>query len=86
MPVTAYIQLGIAAIQIIMQIIQDVQGGQAPQIGTNTAQFISQLGAVGKIKELQGIDTAQLVPTINDLFSTIHTFIQNQHQQTPPTA
>ena len=86
MPVTAYIQLGIAAIQIIMQIIQDVQNNQAPQIGANTAQFIGQLGTVGKIKELQGIDTAQLVPTINDLFSTIHTFIQNQQQKTPPAA
>lgn len=86
MPVTAYIQLGIAAIQIIMQIIQDVQGGQAPQVGQSTSTFLTQLGSVGKIKELQGVDLSTVAPAVDGLFSQIHALVHQQQTTTPPAA
>ena len=87
MPVALYIQLGMAGVQLLVNIITEIvqasQGGAAPKIGDSAGQFLSQLGSTGKIKELQGVDFTQIAPAVDSLFNQIHTLI---HSQTPPSA
>jgi len=71
-------------LEVVLKIIQAKQDGQMPDVGTSVAEFLGQLGKVGKIKELQGADVAQVVPLVNGLAQKIHDLVESRKAAATP--